>query len=469
MVLILLPGAWPARGQTAETGQALRPCLQTAQMLQLEQYLASTHGAPDSYAKVAKTAFDSSPGDAIHMTAFEENPSFVYAVAGIESHESRTPEGRPAGKITRWVRRLIILNSSAVILDDEILSPSSLGTNPGCISSPTAPQVSGHTAKMGKISSQILFPINATYRVMRAGQGQTLASYEALPQYPSPDLRSLQILNAGETVHASGALRAELIPTNGSWKLNATVGDRIYHLTLPPPAEAAGEIAIATLDGTTLVSSRPFPSGVLPHGPTGNHMMEYWDSAYRGSAPPRWDIGRPEEELQKVVAGGKVGRCRVVDMCCGSGTDAVYLASQGFDVTAIDISPTALGQGQRKAHDANVSVQWVLADILAPPDLKPFDFLYDRACYHAVRKQNLQAYLGTVRRFSHPGTDFLLLSFRLDEISTGGDMAVTEEELHADFLTLFDFEWLRKIRLGINQGEVGPPAWSVFLKRNAAP
>ena len=62
MVIILLPGAWPARGETADTGQASIPCLQTTLVLNLAQYLASTDGAPDSYAGVAKAAFDSPPG-----------------------------------------------------------------------------------------------------------------------------------------------------------------------------------------------------------------------------------------------------------------------------------------------------------------------------------------------------------------------------------------------------------------------
>jgi SAM-dependent methyltransferase len=424
---------------------------------------------------VAKAAFDSPPGEAIHMTAFEENLSFVYAVAGMQSHESMTPDGRPAEKIHHWVRRLIILNASTFIVDDEFLTPISPGMNAGCLSSPTAPQVSGREAHMvetaGEISSQILFPNNAAYHVRPAGQGQAPEGYllEISPQDLSPGARFLQILHVGTSVQTGGALQSELIPVTGSWKLTVTDGDRVFRLTLPPPAEGAGEIAIATLEGKTLVGSRPFPSGVLPHGPEGNRLLEYWDSAYRRKTPAPWDIGRPADELQKVVEGGKVGRCRAMDMCCGSGTDAIYLASQGFDVTGIDVSPTALGQAQQKAHDANVSVHWVLADTLAPPDLKPFDFLYDRACYHVMRKQNLAAYIETVRRFSHPGTYFLLLAARSDDLSPGGNWGVTEDDLRFDFLTLFDIEWLREISLEINRQEIGPPAWAALLKRKAAP
>jgi SAM-dependent methyltransferase len=155
-------------------------------------------------------------------------------------------------------------------------------------------------------------------------------------------------------------------------------------------------------------------------------------------------------------------------MCCGSGTDAVYLAGQGFDVTGIDVSPTALGQARQKALAAKVSVQWVLADVLAPPDLLPFDFIYDRACYHVVRQQKLEAYIETVKRLSHPGSTFLLLSARKDDPLAEGGWGVTEEELRFDFLNLFDIESLREITLETSKPGFAPPAWSAFLKRKAA-
>jgi SAM-dependent methyltransferase len=471
-VTILLPGARPARGETADTGHPSRPCLQTTQILNLAQYLDSTVGTADSYAKVAKAVFDSSPGDTVHMRAFEENPSFVYAVAGMQSHESVTPGGEPGDKITHWVRRLIILNASTFIVDDQFVTPISPGTNAECISSPTAPQVSGSEAHMvegsREISSRILFPSNAVYQVRRAGQGQAMDGYflETSGQGLPAGARVLQIMHVGKTVQANGALQSELTPSAGNWKLTITDEDRIFHLTLPPPAEAAGDITITTLEGKTIVATRPLPSGILPHGPEGNRLLEYWDSAYRHKAPAPWDTGRPADELRKVVTGGKVSRCRAVDLCCGSGTDAIYLASQGFDVTGIDVSPTALGQAQQKASEAKVSVHWVLADTLAPPDLKAFDFIYDRACYHVVRKQNLAAYLETVQRFSHPGTNFLLLAARAEDLSEG--WGVTEDDLRLDFQTLFDIEWLREISLEINQREIGPPAWSAFMKRKTA-
>ena len=70
---------------------------------------------------------------------------------------------------------------------------------------------------------------------------------------------------------------------------------------------------------------------------------------------------------------------RAVVLGCGTGTNAIYLAKRGFEVTAIDIAPTALNLAQDRAEKADVKVRWLLADVLAPPvDLERFDFIFDR-------------------------------------------------------------------------------------------
>jgi SAM-dependent methyltransferase len=244
---------------------------------------------------------------------------------------------------------------------------------------------------------------------------------------------------------------------------------RVFRLELPSLEVDAGRIAVGPLGGTPLLDSRPFPSGILPHDPDGIRLLEQWDADYRGKKPPPWDIGKPAKELKELVDEKRVLPSRVIDLCCGTGTDAIFLARRGFDVTAVDISPTALAQAQQKAQQAGVPVRWVLADVLAAPRLEPFDFIYDRGCYHVVRDQNLPAYLEAVRRLSRPGSQFLLLAARRELASRDdGPAGVTEEELRFDFLSLFDIEWLRETRLEANRpGGMGPPSWAALLTRRA--
>src|SRR5262245_20756022 len=62
----------------------------------------------------------------------------------------------------------------------------------------------------------------------------------------------------------------------------------------------------------------------------------YWD----GSLP--WDTGRPSSELQRLIVQHTIMPCRVLELGCGTGTNSVWLAQMGFEVTGIDVVPLAV-------------------------------------------------------------------------------------------------------------------------------
>ena len=66
-----------------------------------------------------------------------------------------------------------------------------------------------------------------------------------------------------------------------------------------------------------------------------------WDSLYRHGTPP-WEMGVPAAELVRLVETKTIRPCRALDLGCGTGADAIYLAKQGFEMTAVDNSPIAL-------------------------------------------------------------------------------------------------------------------------------
>src|SRR5437868_13790754 len=76
-----------------------------------------------------------------------------------------------------------------------------------------------------------------------------------------------------------------------------------------------------------------------------------WDASYRSGNPP-WETGRPSEELQRVIAEQGIRPCRVVELGCGTGINAIWLAQQGFDVTALDFSPLAIAKAQKRAAES---------------------------------------------------------------------------------------------------------------------
>jgi SAM-dependent methyltransferase len=85
-----------------------------------------------------------------------------------------------------------------------------------------------------------------------------------------------------------------------------------------------------------------------------------WDQRY-SEREQMWS-GRPNGALLTEVAGLTPGR--VLDVGCGEGADAIWLAGNGWDVTAVEVSAVALERAAGHARDAGVSVRWVQADLV---------------------------------------------------------------------------------------------------------
>ncbi|MDQ1732009.1 MAG: hypothetical protein QOK10_2168 [Pseudonocardiales bacterium] len=90
------------------------------------------------------------------------------------------------------------------------------------------------------------------------------------------------------------------------------------------------------------------------------HGQDVWDQRY-ASMDRVWS-GQPNAALVAEVAGLAPGRA--LDVGCGEGADAVWLARQGWDVTGLDVSGVALQRAALHAEQAGAQVQWVHADLL---------------------------------------------------------------------------------------------------------
>ena len=86
-----------------------------------------------------------------------------------------------------------------------------------------------------------------------------------------------------------------------------------------------------------------------------------------GETPPAdipWNIETPPKALVALVESGQVQPCKAIDVGCGAGNYAVYLASVGFDVTGVDISPSAIALAEANAKEKGVTCKFVAADVL---------------------------------------------------------------------------------------------------------
>lgn len=120
-------------------------------------------------------------------------------------------------------------------------------------------------------------------------------------------------------------------------------------------------------------------------------MGRTWEDDYRADTLP-WDQGRVEPHLEAFVRDRPVAPCRVLEIGCGTGSDAVWLARMGFDVVAVDIAPTAIERAKARAAESGVSPRFLVHDILAEPlEHGPFGFVFDRGVFHTFAEAHERA------------------------------------------------------------------------------
>ena len=131
-----------------------------------------------------------------------------------------------------------------------------------------------------------------------------------------------------------------------------------------------------------------------------------WDRAYRdGDHIGLWDCPWPSPELVGTVLGlGPAVGVAALDVGCGAGTEAVYLASLGLETIGVDISPTALAIAAERAAAARVAVDLRLGDVLElPVEDASIDFVNDRGLLHHVPAESRGRYAAEVARVLRPG------------------------------------------------------------------
>jgi methyl halide transferase len=405
-----------------------------------------------------KTQFK--PGE---LFAFEENRSFTYSAGEIVSGDIRT------------VRRVIVLKPSTFVIEDTISGPPSVRRVHWPIHSSELPETLGRQIRMAEqgheLRWEIMLPNAAMLTTRRLSEPNAPAKFRVDIELEFPPgtaetgarlLHVIQTSRRGEMLPA----QSKLVARGAVLNLSVEAEGKTFELSLPPVREHAGHIKMATGETLTL-DRRLFPSGILPSGEEGQRMLERWDSAYRSGGQAPWDTGRPSTELSKAVESGTLRTGRALELGCGTGTSSIYLAQKGFQVTAMDIAPSGLRLAEEKGRQAEAQVHWVLADVLAPPALEPFDLIFDRGCYHGVRRENAARYVETIRRLSKPGTRILILAGNANEPPPHyGPPRVKEEELRADFAADFEIESLRETRFDTADPQrPGALAWAILLRK----
>jgi SAM-dependent methyltransferase len=196
-------------------------------------------------------------------------------------------------------------------------------------------------------------------------------------------------------------------------------------------------------------------------------LAGHWDRQYR-TGRPIWDSDRPTSELVRVVRAEQIQPCRALELGCGTGANAVWLARQGFAVTAVDLSPAAIVRARDRAARANVSVRFLLGDVR---QLRPTGGLcglfVDCGCFGAVQLADAAGYVEAIRRGARPGSVGLVLTGNDREPEDcKGPPALSAGRFREVFGEPFDIVCLREFRFDAEQG-AGKRylGWSCLLRR----
>jgi 2-polyprenyl-3-methyl-5-hydroxy-6-metoxy-1,4-benzoquinol methylase len=123
-------------------------------------------------------------------------------------------------------------------------------------------------------------------------------------------------------------------------------------------------------------------------------MAQHYRILYKLGITP-WEHDEAPEQLKKLIEERATPAGRALDIGCGTGSDAVYLAEQGWAVTAVDGVGQALSKARARAQSRGVQVSWVQGNVCRLEQLdigNDFDLMLDRGCFHDFTDEQRDQY-----------------------------------------------------------------------------
>jgi len=174
---------------------------------------------------------------------------------------------------------------------------------------------------------------------------------------------------------------------------------------------------------------------------------------------PPWDSGISPPELMEFIRSNQPGRA--IDLGCGTGTNIITLAKNGWQVTGVDFAAHAISKARRKVQAAGVTADLRVSDVTRLDGIDgPFDFVLDLGCFHGLQASEKASYLNQLQRVCAPGAVWLLYGFfKRDNMLLGPGMVSNDNEK-----ILVDFDLVAR-QDGMDRKQ-RPSAYFLFRKKN---
>jgi len=121
-------------------------------------------------------------------------------------------------------------------------------------------------------------------------------------------------------------------------------------------------------------------------------MRGFWDRRYQTGDLP-WDTGEVDFHLKHIFKKYILKPCKVLELGCGTGTNALWLSKQGYKVTAIDFSPRAIQLAKEKAAKYKTRIKFIAGDALRTKMGRGFGFAFDRGVFHTLHNKSTRTKL----------------------------------------------------------------------------
>jgi SAM-dependent methyltransferase len=167
--------------------------------------------------------------------------------------------------------------------------------------------------------------------------------------------------------------------------------------------------------------------------PTGHERRagRSWDASYLGGPAP-WDIGEPQPAILRLAGEGAFAGA-VLDAGCGTGENALHVASLGLHVLGVDVAETALSIARKKAAARGIDADFAVADAFHLDRLdRVFETVLDCGLFHTFDSDERRDYVASLASVTGRGGHLYVLCFS-DVGPDRGPHPVSQEQLRAAF------------------------------------